>query len=61
MYADEAYLEKGAKLASSRSEIFATADVILQVRGYGANPDEGRKDLELMRRGAGGFGRVRDR
>jgi NAD(P) transhydrogenase subunit alpha len=31
--------------------VFAKADVILQVRGYGANPEQGAADLELVRSG----------
>lgn len=48
-YSDSAYEEKGAKIVSSRSEVFATADVILYVRGLGANPDEGKADLDLLK------------
>ncbi|MGH2773659.1 MAG: Re/Si-specific NAD(P)(+) transhydrogenase subunit alpha, partial [Actinomycetota bacterium] len=47
-FVDAAYTEKGAKIAASRKEVFA-ADVVLQVRTYGANPEEGKADLELMR------------
>ncbi len=50
-FLDAAYLEKKAKIASERAEVFRTADVILQVRGYGANVERGRADLEHMRRG----------
>jgi NAD(P) transhydrogenase subunit alpha len=48
---DSAYEAKGAKIAAERSEVFAYADVILQVRSLGANPDAGRSDLDLMRSG----------
>ncbi len=37
-FPDSAYQEKGADIASSRDEVFAKADVILQVRALGANP-----------------------
>jgi NAD(P) transhydrogenase subunit alpha len=50
-YPDEAYTEKGAKIAGSRADVFRSAEVILQVRGYGANPEHGRADLEHLRRG----------
>jgi NAD(P) transhydrogenase subunit alpha len=50
-YPDETYTEKGARIASSRAEVFEKADVVMQVRGYGANPDEGKGDVELMRKG----------
>lgn len=48
-YSDSAYEEKGAKVVSNRSEVFTTADVVLYVRGLGANPDEGRADLDLLK------------
>jgi NAD(P) transhydrogenase subunit alpha len=48
-YSDSAYEEKGAKIVSNRSKVFATADVILYVRGLGANPDEGKADLDLLK------------
>jgi NAD(P) transhydrogenase subunit alpha len=35
----------------SRQEVFQTAEVLLQVRAPGANPDCGEADLRLMRRG----------
>jgi NAD(P) transhydrogenase subunit alpha len=50
-YADALYAEKGARLASSRAEVFARADVVLQVLGHGANDRTGRADLPLLRRG----------
>lgn len=49
-YPDPAYEERGVQIAS-RADLFARADVILQVRTLGANPEEGRTDLELLRRG----------
>jgi NAD(P) transhydrogenase subunit alpha len=50
-YPDASYQEKGARVIVSRPELFAAADIILQVRGLGANPDAGRLDLALMRTG----------
>lgn len=50
-YRDEEYLEKGAQIVKSREEVFANADVILQVRALGANPEEGKKDIQLMKEG----------
>jgi H+-translocating NAD(P) transhydrogenase subunit alpha len=49
-FPDSEYTAKGVRLAS-REEVFGTADVILQVRSPGANPDTGGQDLALMRRG----------
>ncbi|MFN2544645.1 MAG: Re/Si-specific NAD(P)(+) transhydrogenase subunit alpha [Actinomycetota bacterium] len=53
-FPDEAYAEKGAT-AGSRGDAFG-ADVVLQVRTYGANPKTGREDLELLRSGQGLMG-----
>jgi proton-translocating NAD(P)+ transhydrogenase subunit alpha len=50
-FIDAAYQEKGAHLSGSRSEIFAAADVLLQVRIAGAAGDRGREDLPLLRSG----------
>jgi H+-translocating NAD(P) transhydrogenase subunit alpha len=50
-YPDAHYTERGAKLAESRHEIFQRADVLLQVRTLGANPDAGAADLDLLRPG----------
>ena len=40
-FPDAAYVEKEAKIAADRAEVFRKADVILQVRGYGANVGTG--------------------
>ena len=48
-YPDEAYVEKGATMVESRQEVFARADVLLQLLGLGANREAGRVDLELYR------------
>ena len=37
-YLDEEFQSKGAKLAGGRDEVFASADIIIQVRALGANP-----------------------
>jgi H+-translocating NAD(P) transhydrogenase subunit alpha len=50
-YEDEAYISRGAKLAASREEVFATADIIIQVLCHGANDKNGTADLPLIRRG----------
>lgn len=50
-FLDEAYRDKGARIVDGRAEVFGSADVICQVRTLGANPKEGRADLELMRQG----------
>lgn len=50
-FPDAFYREKGAGIATRREEIFEKADVLLQVRAGGANPDAGLDDLKRMRAG----------
>ncbi|MDE0828984.1 MAG: Re/Si-specific NAD(P)(+) transhydrogenase subunit alpha [Vicinamibacterales bacterium] len=50
-FPDSAYVEKGARIASDRAQVFAEAQTILQVRALGANPVHGRPDLERLRTG----------
>ncbi len=50
-FPDAAYEEKGARIASSREEVFQKSDILLQVRAGGANPDSGLDDLKRMRAG----------
>ena len=61
-FLDEHYARQGATVTADRAELFAAgstdaaaaaaaAVVIAQVRTAGANPVEGRRDLELMRPG----------
>ncbi len=50
-YLDAEYLEKGAKLAASREEVFASADIIVQFLCHGANDKTGSADLPLLRKG----------
>ncbi len=47
-FSDRDYEESGAKVVGNRSDLFA-ADVILQVRTAGANPEAGRSDFESFR------------
>jgi NAD(P) transhydrogenase subunit alpha len=49
-YPDAEYSQKGVRLGS-REEVFAAANVVLQVRSPGANPETGRSDLAMFRRG----------
>ncbi len=48
-FPDAEYAAKGVRLAS-RDEVFAAADVLLQVRTPGANPEAGGEDLARLRR-----------
>lgn len=49
-YPDEAFAEKGAKIAPNRAAVFAAADIVVQVLCYGSNDKTGRADLPLLRR-----------
>src|SRR5437879_11328047 len=49
-YADTAYTEKGARIASARAEVFKAGDVVVQVLCHGANDRNGQHDLPLLRR-----------
>lgn len=49
-YLDQQYVDKGARLAPIRADVFK-ADIVLQVRSAGANPQAGPADLELCRQG----------
>jgi len=50
-YPDTEYAAKGAVVLPERAEIFAKADIILQVLCYGSNDVTGKQDLPLLRRG----------
>ena len=50
-FADANYAKQGADIAADRDEVFARADVVLQVRTFGANPQAGRADLARTRSG----------
>ena len=50
-FTNDEYRRRGAHIAGDRAELFRSSDVLLQVRGLGANPDPGRDDLELLRPG----------
>jgi NAD(P) transhydrogenase subunit alpha len=54
---DHEYAEKGVRIAR-REDVFASCEVILQVRSLGANLQAGRVDLAHLRRGQAviGFG-----
>ncbi len=50
-FTDEAYKGKGVKVVASRSEVFSSADIVVQVMGPGANPQNGAADISLMKDG----------
>lgn len=47
---DDAYEARGARVTPSRAEALQS-DLVLQVRTLGANPDQGKSDLEHLRPG----------
>ncbi|HKV60653.1 MAG TPA: NAD(P) transhydrogenase subunit alpha [Candidatus Acidoferrum sp.] len=48
-YPDADYAAKGAKVISDRSEVFRTADILVQVLCYGSNDKTGKADVLLFR------------
>ncbi|MGQ9486176.1 MAG: Re/Si-specific NAD(P)(+) transhydrogenase subunit alpha [Armatimonadota bacterium] len=50
-FSDLEYTEAGATIVPTREEVIAGADVVLQVRSLGANPEGYQKDLSLAREG----------
>ena len=50
-YTNAEYESKGAKIASTRQDVFARGDIITQVLCYGSNDRTGAADLPLMRKG----------
>ena len=50
-FPDSEYTQRKARIAASRSEVFASSNIVLQVRTAGANPEKGSSDLPLMRSG----------
>jgi NAD(P) transhydrogenase subunit alpha len=50
-YTDEAYRAAGAEIVHDRRQLFQSGDVVLQVRGLGANLVAGAADLDSMRDG----------
>lgn len=50
-FSDLEYGEAGASVVPAREEVIAQADVLLQVRALGANPEGYPKDLALAREG----------
>ncbi|MBN2491459.1 MAG: Re/Si-specific NAD(P)(+) transhydrogenase subunit alpha [Planctomycetes bacterium] len=48
-FTDAQFQEKGAEIVASRAEVFEKADIVLQVRALGQNPEAGKADLGLMK------------
>ena len=49
-FPDADYAAKGAKIIADRAQVFAAADIIIQMLCYGSNDQTGRADLPLFRR-----------
>ncbi len=50
-FPDEEYREKGAEVLDDRKKILSSADILMQVRGYGTNPEHGKADLKHSKPG----------
>ena len=50
-FPDKAYIEKGARLAATKTQLLADAEIVLQVRSPGAAGKVGLTDLGLLRSG----------
>ena len=50
-FVDAAYQEKGARIASSRAEVFSSSDVVLTVRSLASSPTGPPPNLEEIRSG----------
>ena len=50
-YPDEEYTTAGATITADRAEIFASADIILQVQSFGSNNENSDDDMALVRSG----------
>ncbi|HTQ60512.1 MAG TPA: Re/Si-specific NAD(P)(+) transhydrogenase subunit alpha [Candidatus Solibacter sp.] len=48
-YLDADYTAKGAKILPTRAEVFAAADIVIQVLCYGSNDRTGKADVPLYR------------
>jgi NAD(P) transhydrogenase subunit alpha len=47
-FPDSEYLNKGARVAGERSQVFGSSSIIVQVWTYGANPEAGQADLPFL-------------
>ena len=50
-YPDAEYLAKGAKIIPERRDLFAAAEIVVQVLSYGSNDKTGQADLPLLHGG----------
>jgi H+-translocating NAD(P) transhydrogenase subunit alpha len=50
-FTDDAFRQAGAEVVTDRGELYHSADVLLQVRGFGSNSQSSEGELELFRDG----------
>jgi NAD(P) transhydrogenase subunit alpha len=50
-YPDAEYVYRGARVLPTRAEVFAAADIIVQILCHGSNDKTGHEDLALLRSG----------
>jgi len=50
-YPDAEYVSKGAKIIPERRDLFAAAEIVLQVLSYGSNDSTGQADVPLFHSG----------
>jgi len=50
-YPDAEYTAAGATITVDRAEIFASADIVLQVQSFGSNNENSADDLAMIRQG----------
>ncbi|MFQ5743081.1 MAG: Re/Si-specific NAD(P)(+) transhydrogenase subunit alpha [Acidobacteriota bacterium] len=50
-FSDATYEKQGARLEPDKARLFSASDLLLRVKGAGANTDGGPADLELLRAG----------
>lgn len=50
-FSDEEYQTAGAKIISNRDELFAGAEIVLQVQSFGSNTENAQQDLERLKPG----------
>lgn len=58
-YPDAEYAAKGAKVVADRAEVFAKADILVQVLSYGSNDETGQADVPLFHSGQALIGFLR--
>lgn len=46
-FSDSSFEEQGARIIQNRADLFASSEIILQVRGLGLNIENGQTDLDL--------------